>query len=355
VAPLDDNATDQHHVGAGFDVLAKQVADQLPNAITAARAKTRLVFAGTPEFAQAHLRALFDAGFTISLVVSQPDRRIGRGRKTAPTPVKALALELGLSVAQPQSCRDPEFLQLLEQQHSDWLIVVAYGALLPPKVLATPKHGCLNVHGSLLPRWRGAAPVQRAIEAGDQHSGVSIMQMDAGLDTGPVRCQQRLQLQAFDTSQTLLDSLVPLCTGNLIQVLDRPADFPPIAQDNSQATYAAKLLKHEKWVDWRDSAKDIERKMRALQPWPTLNAVYAGQAIKLLKSEVGKPTKPEPVGQICALQADALVIACGATGQERLHLTRLQLPGGKPVDFTQFMLGRADFFSLGQRFDASTL
>jgi methionyl-tRNA formyltransferase len=226
----------------------------------------KLVFAGTPEFAAAALRALHEAGHHIALVLTQPDRPAGRGLKTQPSAVKRLAEELGLGVQQPQTLKDERMLEALRHSNPDAMIVAAYGLILPPAVLAIPARGCVNIHASLLPRWRGAAPIQRALLAGDARTGISIMQMDAGLDTGPVLLQEAIAIEPHDTAQTLHDRLASLGSRLIVEALAAPRT--PVPQDDAQATYAPKLDRNEARLDWTEPASSIDRKVRAFNPAP---------------------------------------------------------------------------------------
>jgi methionyl-tRNA formyltransferase len=295
----------------------------------------KLVFAGTPAFASTALQALHDAGHQIVLVLTQPDRPAGRGLKLQASPVKQLALALGLPVLQPRSLRlDGSFAAdagaaqaALQQAAPQAMVVAAYGLILPPWALAlrsfSPGLGCINVHGSLLPRWRGAAPIHRAIEAGDTTTGITIMQMDAGLDTGPMLLSQSLAIAPSDTTGSLHDRMAALGAQLVVQALDgRP--LPPQTQPEAGVTYAHKISKTEAAIDWALPADVIERRLRAFDPFPGCTADLAGQPLKLWRGRVvdgrGMP------GQRLSAPAGQLVVACG---QGALEILELQAPGGK--------------------------
>jgi len=290
----------------------------------------RIVFAGTPEFAAQHLEALLQAGYQVEAVYTQPDRPAGRGQKLMPSPVKQLALQHGLPVMQPATLRDAEAQHALAALQPDLMVVVAYGLILPQAVLDTPRLGCINSHASLLPRWRGAAPIQRAIEAGDSESGVTVMQMEAGLDTGPMLLKVRTPIVPSDTGGSLHDRLAALGAQAVVEAVARlqAGSLPGERQDDTLATYAHKLSKDEARLDWQRPAAELERLVRAFNPWPICHSSLAGDVLKVHAARL-VPGQGEP-GRILAAGKDGLTVACG-TGA--LQLTRLQLPGGKPLDF----------------------
>jgi len=321
----------------------------------------RAAFAGTPEFARAALDALHAAGFAVPLVLTQPDRPAGRGMKLQASPVKQFAQQRGIAVAQPRSLRlDGRYPQdaaaaraaLLAAQ-VDVLVVAAYGLILPQWVLDLPRLGCLNIHASLLPRWRGAAPIARAIEAGDQESGVTIMQMDAGLDTGGMLLTARLPIAARDSAATLHDKLAALGARLIVQALQQAASGALTAtpQPAAGVTYAHKIDKREATIDWRQPAEQIERRIRAFDPFPGASSVLGGTAIKLWRSEIsscqGSPDKRE--GQILSVTGAGVTVACGAGA---LTLTELQRPGGKRLSAREFLRGFA--VQAGQCFEPAT-
>ncbi len=313
-------------------------------------APLRIVFAGTPAFAATHLRALLDAGQGIAAVYTQPDRRAGRGRQLASSPVKALALEHGLEVRQPASLRDPAAQDELAALAADVLVVVAYGLILPQAVLDLPRLGCINVHASLLPRWRGAAPIQRAIAAGDRETGVAIMQMEAGLDTGPVLATARCQIAADDTGGSLQDKLAALGPPLLLEVLAKLArgPLPALPQDDRLATYAAKIDKAEAATDWREDAVVIDRQVRAFNPVPVAHASLAGIALRIWAGEPCAGTAPAAPGTLLSADRSGILVACG-TGAYRIR--ELQLVGRKRLSAAEVLNSRADLFAPGAVFD----
>lgn len=310
--------------------------------------RLRIVFAGTPEFASIHLQGLLDAAeHDIIAVYSQPDRPAGRGKKLKPSPVKALALEHAIPVYQPVNFKDPADQQQLADLQPDVMVVVAYGLLLPKVILETPRLGCINVHGSLLPRWRGAAPIQRAVEAGDKESGVVIMQMDEGLDTGDMLVTAGCEITDRDTSASLHDKLAELGISALNQTLRQLADgtAKPVAQDDSLSCYAPKISKAEAAIDWRQPAIDIDRRIRAFNPFPIATAQLDGQTIKLWRTSVVRESG-EP-GTILHADKKSVLVACG---EHSLAIEQMQLPGGKVLDTPAVMNSKADWFTPGKRF-----
>ena len=305
----------------------------------------RIVFAGTPEFAAQHLAALLAAGLPVVAVYTQPDRPAGRGHKLMPSAVKQLALQHGITVYQPQTLRDPQAQAELAALKADLLVVVAYGLILPQAVLDIPRLGCINSHASLLPRWRGAAPIQRAIEAGDQQSGVTVMRMEAGLDTGPMLLKVSTPISATDTGGSLHDRLAELGSAAVVEAVSQLAagQLPGEAQDDSLATYAHKLNKDEARLDWSRPAVELERLIRAFNPWPLCHSSLNGEPLKVHAAQLGDG-HGQP-GSILAADKNGLSVACG-TGA--LRLTRLQLPGGKPLNFTDLYNSRRELFAIGQ-------
>ena len=305
----------------------------------------RIVFAGTPEFAAAHLQALLQAGLNIVAVYSQPDRPAGRGQKLAMSAVKQLAQQHELPVYQPVSLRAPEAQAELAALQPDLLVVVAYGLILPQAVLDIPRLGCINSHASLLPRWRGAAPIQRAIEAGDSESGVTVMRMEAGLDTGPMLLKVDTPISAEDTGGTLHDRLAELGPPAVLQAIDGLAagTLDGELQDDELATYAHKLGKADARIDWARPAAELDRLIRAFNPWPLAHARWQDQPLKIwaARPEAGSG---QP-GEILDCSKLGLLVACG---DGALRLTRLQLPGGKPLAFTDLYNARREQFAPGQ-------
>jgi methionyl-tRNA formyltransferase len=305
----------------------------------------RVVFAGTPEFARSAVERLHAAGFTVPLVLTQPDRPAGRGMKLQASPVKQWAQAHGIAVAQPRSLRlDGKFPDdaqaaraTLVALQPDVIVVAAYGLILPGWVLELPRLGCLNIHASLLPRWRGAAPIHRAIEAGDRTTGVTIMQMDAGLDTGDMLLFEAAPIGADDTTATLHDRLAALGGRLIVEALELAAcgGLTRTAQPAEGVTYAHKIDKAEAAVDWRADAASIERRMRAFDPFPGATAVLQGETIKCWRGEV-RAGRGAP-GTVLAVNDAGIEVACG-TGS--LCLTELQRPGGKRLPAREFLAGR---------------
>lgn len=296
----------------------------------------RVVFAGTPPFAARALEALAAAGHVIPLVLTQPDRLSGRGLKLTPSAVSIAASEVGFAVAKPQSLKDPQAAAQLRAVDCDVMVVAAYGLILPQSVLDMPRRGCLNIHASLLPRWRGAAPIQRAILAGDEKTGISIMRMEAGLDTGPVLLARELAIAPRATTGTLTEALAALGTEAIVEALDRLDALVASRQDDARATYAAKVSKAEARIDWSRTSVEIDRRVRAFDPAPGAEAILAGQPIKIWSSEpVAGNGAP---GEWLARDKD-LVVACGSGA---LRLLVVQRPGGKRLPAHAFVQGNAD-------------
>lgn len=297
----------------------------------------RLIFAGTPAFAATALTALHQAGHSIALVLTQPDRPAGRGMKLAASAVKQVALHLGLPLAQPDSLKSDAIQQQLRETQAEAMIVAAYGLLLPQAVLEVPVRGCLNIHASLLPRWRGAAPIQRAILAGDRETGITIMQMDAGLDTGAILLQKSLPIESDDTAGSLHDKLASLGAACVVDALSRLDTLKPEAQDSAQATYAAKLSKAEAALDWSRPADDLSRCVRAYNPVPGAHAVWDGNVIKIWQASVEASRTGSP-GEVLAADEHGIVVACG---EQALRLLELQAADGKRLSAVAFLTGHA--------------
>jgi methionyl-tRNA formyltransferase len=310
----------------------------------------RVIFAGTPEFASVALAQLHAAGHEIVLVMSQPDRPAGRGMKLQASAVKQFALAHQIPVAQPRSLRldgkfpdDAQAAQAaIAQAQADVMIVAAYGLILPQWVLDAPRHGCLNIHASLLPRWRGAAPIHRAIEAGDARTGVTIMQMDAGLDTGDMLLCQDLAIEPADTTAALHDKLADLGGRMIVQALTQVGQFQPQVQPSEGVTYAHKIEKTESSVDWTLPAAVLERRVRAFDPFPGVSCVMHSEAItetvKLWRAQVVLGPPGDAPGTVLSADAQGLCVACG---EGALRITQLQRPGGKRVSAAVFLLGFA--------------
>jgi methionyl-tRNA formyltransferase len=323
--------------------------------------RKRIIFAGTPQFAVPSLLALLNLKHTVCAVYTQPDRKAGRGRKLRSSPVKLVALEHGIDVYQPVSLKNAEVQTQLQALQADLIIVVAYGLLLPKAVLEIPSFGCINVHASLLPRWRGAAPIQRALLAGDLinvHAsllprwrgaapiqrallagdlvtGVTLMQMDMDLDTGAMLKKESCEILPDDTGQILHDRLAALGAQVLAETIDDVENLPKTPQDNSLATYAKKLEKAEAQIDWRESAMVLERKVRALNPWPVAQAHLFDQTLRIWMAQALPPTTTtEPIGTVIRCQRDGIDVV---TGEGILRLLKVQRAGGKPISVGDFL------------------
>jgi methionyl-tRNA formyltransferase len=298
----------------------------------------RLIFAGTPAFAVPSLRALIRSGQAPVAVYTQPDRPSGRGRKTRPSPVKTTALDAGIPVHQPPTLRDASAGAKLVALEADLMIVAAYGLILPQTALDAPRLGCVNIHASLLPRWRGAAPIQRAILAGDEATGICIMRMEAGLDTGPVfRCRE-VAIAADDTGGSLHDRLAAVGADLLLEVLPGILDgsLAPVPQDHARATYAKKLEKAEAAVDWSRDAPSIERQVRAFNPWPVAQTRLDGEVLRLWLARA-LPGSGGPPGAVLHAGREGIDVA---TGDGLLRILSLQAPGKRPVDAAAFVNSR---------------
>lgn len=308
--------------------------------------KLKLIFAGTPDFAARHLAALLSSGHEVVAVYTQPDKPAGRGQKLTASPVKELALAHDLPVYQPASLRNEAAQAELAALGADLMVVVAYGLILPKAVLDTPRLGCINVHGSLLPRWRGAAPIQRSIWAGDAETGVTIMQMDVGLDTGAMIRKVTCPIASDETSASLYDKLAGLGPQALVDTLDAMAAGNTAAepQDDALANYAEKLSKEEARIDWSMDAIAIERCIRAFNPWPISWFDVAGQTVKVWQAEVLPKAHGQAAGTL--LKADKQGIEV-ATGQGVLRLLTLQPPGKKAMSVSDLLNSRRDWFEPG--------
>ena len=300
----------------------------------------RIVYAGTPEFAVPALQALIDSPHRVVAVYTQPDRPAGRGRKLRPSPVKQLAEAHGLPVEQPASLRDTDARQRLADYRPDLMVVAAYGLILPREVLEIPPLGCVNLHASLLPRWRGAAPIQRAILAGDTETGITLMRMDEGMDTGDMLLRRAIPIGPQESAAELHDRLAALGAEVLSEALPDLLDgrLQGTPQDAAQATYAAKLDKAEARIDWQRPAAEIARQVRAFNPWPVAQADLDGQPLRIWNAEAVPCPGPGAPGEVLAESATGIDVA---TGKDCLRITRLQLPGGRPLDAASFLNGRS--------------
>jgi methionyl-tRNA formyltransferase len=305
----------------------------------------KVAFAGTPEFAAAALEAILAAGFDVPLVLTQPDRPAGRGMQLQPSPVKRVALAAGIPVHQPEKLRTPEQQAPLAEVQADVLVVAAYGIILPQAVLDLPRHGCLNIHASLLPRWRGAAPIHRAIQAGDAETGITIMQMDAGLDTGPMLLSRAEAIHADDTTGSLHDRLAQLGADMIVEALRAlPGGLTATPQPADGVTYAAKIGKAEATVDWNRPAAEIERAIRAFNPFPGAVATLQQTPVKLWRARAIDATGTP--GEVLLAEGAGVIVACG---QGALCVTELQKPGGKRLPAAEFLRGMP--IAAGSRFD----
>lgn len=310
----------------------------------------KIIFAGTPDFAAKHLAALLETQHQIVGVLTRHDKPAGRGKKLTPSPVKILAQEHDIPVFQPVSLRDAENQQWLKDRNADLMIVVAYGLILPQAVLDIPRLGCLNVHGSLLPRWRGAAPIQRSIWAGDAETGVTIMQMDAGLDTGDMLYKAVCPITADDTSATLYEKLAVTGPKALIHTVDMlsSGQCTPEKQDDTLANYAEKLSKEEARIDWQQDAAHIERCIRAFNPWPMSYFIVQEQLIKVWQAEVIDDSQGKQPGTIISADKNGI---CIATGNGILNITQLQPPGKKAMSAQDILNSRREWFTPEQILD----
>ncbi|HEX4797692.1 MAG TPA: methionyl-tRNA formyltransferase [Burkholderiales bacterium] len=309
-------------------------------------APVKIVFAGTPEFATRCLEALLESRHCVSGVLTQPDRPAGRGLEPAAPPVKRLAVSRGIEVDQPADLKDPQFQEELKYGRPDIIVVVAYGLILPQAVLEIPRYGAVNIHASLLPRWRGAAPIQRALLAGDRETGVSIIQMDAGLDTGPLLLQERIPILEDDTAGTLHDRLAELGAKLVVRALSEleAGGLGAHPQPADGATYAAKLDKRESRVDWRESAVAVSRRVRAFDPSPGARARLRRVELKIWRCAAA--TGRGIPGEVLSVHPSGVLVACG---EGALLITELQRSGGKRLAAAEFLRGFP--LSAGERFE----
>lgn len=312
------------------------------------RKPLRIIFAGTPDFAASSLDAVLKTDHQVIAVYTQPDRRAGRGKKLKPSPVKALALEHNLPVYQPLSLRDEEAQAELAALNADLMIVVAYGLILPQVVLDTPRLGCINVHASLLPRWRGAAPIERALLAGDTETGITIMQMDAGLDTGDMLSIARCPINPEDTGGALHDRLAVLGAETLVNALDPLAagELTPEVQNDAGACYASKLDKLEALLDWNKSAEELALQVRGLNPRLVAYTEFEEQKLKVWQASAEDQSANAEPGTIVEQRRNSLLVA---TGQGCLSLQEMQLPGGKAQPVSALLNAHRERFAVGKR------
>jgi len=308
----------------------------------------KIIFAGTPDFAVSPLEALHK-DHEIVAVFTQPDRKAGRGKKLTPPPVKVAAQSLGIPIFQPSSLKDQQ--EVIAGFNADIMVVVAYGMLLPQSILDTPKLGCLNIHASILPRWRGAAPIQRAIQEGDAETGVSIMRMELGLDTGPVYQVLKTPINSTDTSASLHDKLAVLGSQGIcetVALLEKEPLTKPAQQDDAQSNYAKKITKQEAVIDWSMNATEIDKKIRAFTPWPICQTAHSGVRIRVWKARVltQNTPQPQPNGPIIAVNDDSIDVQCG---KNVLQLETLQRDGSKPLNIREFCNGYP--LTIGDQFE----
>ncbi|GGQ25986.1 methionyl-tRNA formyltransferase [Shewanella litoralis] len=306
----------------------------------------KIIFAGTPDFAARHLQALIDSQHEVIAVYSQPDRPAGRGKKLTASPVKVLAQEHNIAVFQPASLRNEAAQQELANLQADIMVVVAYGLILPKIVLDTPRLGCINVHGSILPRWRGAAPIQRALWAGDSETGVTIMQMDVGLDTGDMLLKTHLPIEATDTSASLYEKLAEQGPTALVEALTglSEGNLQAQKQDESLANYAEKLSKEEARLDWHKSAKQLWQEIRAFNPWPVSYFEHQQSVIKVWQATYNAQACSQAPGTVIAATKQGIEVA---TADGSLVIETMQLPNKKPLDVADILNARGDWFTAG--------
>lgn len=309
----------------------------------------RIGFAGTPDFAAKHLDALINAGHHILGVYTQPDRPAGRGKKAKPSPVKSLALASNLPVFQPQSLKSEEIQNQLQELNLDLLVVVAYGLILPQEVLNIPHYGCINVHASLLPRWRGAAPIERALLVGDEKTGITIMQMDEGLDTGNMLLSKETAIDVDDNSASLTSRLTDIGKDALLEVLKQiqSKSLMPKVQDDELSTYASKLSKEEAKICWNKNAKEIQRQVNAFYPRSPAYCFYNDQRLRIIQASAQAENLKNISGTISHIDQEGIKVACKNSS---LIIKKIQLPGKAEVSIKDFLNGRRDYFSEGKMF-----
>lgn len=306
----------------------------------------KIIFAGTPEFAAIALESITLSHHHVVAIYTQPDRASGRGLKVTASPVKELAVDLNIPVFQPASLKGEQEQEELRKFHADVMVVAAYGLILPKSVLSIPRYGCLNIHASLLPRWRGAAPIHRAIAAGDKTSGVTIMQMDEGLDTGAMLLKHQYTLAEDETSQTLHDRLAKMGAEAIVEALNLlPQNkLTPEKQDEALSTYAKKITKEEALLDWNEAAVDLERKVRAFNPWPITFTNWQGQHLRVGEASVINYDGKQAAGTIVHASRDGIDVA---TSKDALRILKLQLPGGKMISAADFYNAHRDKLKVG--------
>lgn len=313
----------------------------------------RIAFAGTPVFAANHLKVLINAGYNILGVYTQPDRPSGRGKQDKPSPVKTLALESNLPIFQPQNLKSDDAQKQFEALNFDVLIVVAYGLILPKAILETPRFGCINVHASLLPRWRGAAPIERAMLAGDEQTGITIMQMDAGLDTGDMLLSKATPIKSDDNSESLTTRLTDLGQEALLEVLNQieSETLSPCKQNNELSTYATKLDKEEALIDWNKNAAVIQQQINVFYPRSPAYCFYKAQRLRIIQAVAQTKALPIKAGTISQIDQNGLIVACDNSS---LLIKKIQLPGKAEISIKAFLNGRKDYFTAGTILSSSS-
>lgn len=309
----------------------------------------KVLLAGTPEFAIPNFDAIAKSEHVVLGVWTQPDRPAGRGRRLQASPVKQWALEKGYDIQQPETLRDKQAQQMIASLKPDVMVVIAYGLILPQVVLDIPRLGCINVHASLLPRWRGASPIQQAILAGDERTGVTIMQMDAGMDTGPSLMQVTCSIESFDSAQTLHNKLAALAVSPLLETLNLLAinQIEPIPQPDEGVTYAPKIIKEDAQINWQQSAWQIDCQVRAFYPWPVAYTyLSANNRLRIVSGERIAQNSDANPGEIIHLDKQGMVVACG---QEVYRVTQLQFPGGKVLSVADWLAGGKGTLAVGQQ------
>ncbi len=295
-----------------------------------------IIFAGTPDFALPSLKALCESQHTVQAVYTQPDRPAGRGKKNQASPIKLYASEQNIPVFQPEKLSGPSVLSPLEDMHPDLMVVIAYGLILPSRVLAIPKYGCINVHASLLPRWRGASPIQQAILKGDDKTGITVMQMDKGMDTGDILSTVALPLTGQETSESLHNQLMELAIQPLLETIDKIASHSahPVSQNQDLATYAPKIKKTDAMINWQQSAQKIDCMIRAYQPWPGAFTFVGETPLKIIQAQLYMENHSQPPGTILEIDKEGMKVAC----QEGCILVqKIQFPGRKIVAISDWM------------------
>jgi methionyl-tRNA formyltransferase len=311
----------------------------------------KIIFAGTPEFAAIALEAISLTKHQIAAVYTQPDRASGRGLKVTESPVKTLAARLDLPVYQPETLKNEKEQEILRKFNADIMVVAAYGLILPKAVLSIPRYGCFNIHASLLPRWRGAAPIQHAILAGDKVTGITIMQMDEGLDTGDMLLKHAYALTEDETSQTLHDQLAKMGAESIVEALNQltAGKLKPEKQDSSESTYAKKISKEDALINWSDSAENIERKIRAFTPWPVAFTIWQGQHLRIgaAKAVDDKSSSEKNTGRLLHAGTDGLLVG---TSKGALQILKVQLPGGRMINAGDFYNANRSKLNINDKF-----